>query len=255
MSRQSEHAQSFRQLHRAGAPLVLFNAWDAGSAGAIAQGGAAAIATASWAMAAANGYADGENMPLQAVLAVSARIAASVDLPLSVDLEAGHAESADGVGANVAALIRSGAVGCNLEDGIPGAGRMRDIGEQVARLAAARASAQAAGLALFINARTDAFLLNKPERHADLMDEALERARAYAAAGADGLFVPGLADETLIAAVVAASSLPVNVMMGPGVPSIARLRELGVARISHGPAAYLAAMDLVRQTATAVHGQ
>lgn len=255
MSRQAEYAETFHQLHRSGTPLVLFNAWDAGSAGAVAKGGATAIATASWAMAAANGYADGENMPLSVVLDAAGRIAASVELPLTVDMEAGYADSAEGVGVNMAALIRAGAVGCNLEDGLPGVGRMRDVEAQVARLVAARAAAQAAGLAVFVNARTDAFLLTPPERHAGRMEEVRERARAYAAAGADGLFVPGLADEALIRAVVAASPLPVNVMMGPAVPSIGRLRELGVARVSHGPAAYLSAMDVVRQAAAAVHGQ
>ncbi len=253
MSRQAEHATTFHRLHTGAGPLILFNAWDAGSARAIASAGALAIATGSWSVAAAHGCDDGERLALADVLANARRIVQAVDLPVSIDLEAGYGIDADGVGASISALIETGAIGCNLEDGIAGAGAMRTLEEQAARLRAARAAADRAGLALFVNARTDAFLLAAPARHGEFVDDVLARARAYAEAGGNGLFVPGLVDETLIRTVVEASPLPVNVMIGPGSPSIGHLAALGVARISHGPGPYIAAMDFVRQSAEAAH--
>src|SRR5690606_15011424 len=138
--------------------------------------------------------------------------------------------------------------GCNLEDGLEDG--IRDIAAQAARLALARAAADAAGVRMFINARTDLFLQAPPQAHdAKLLEQAIARAHAYAAAGADGMFVPGLMDETLIDALVRASPLPVNVMVVPGLPSLARLSSLGVARVSHGPGPYLAAMRALTQAA------
>lgn len=251
MSRQAERAAAFHQLHRGDRPLILFNAWDAGSARAIASAGAAAIATGSWSVAAAHGCEDGEQLPLADVLANARRIAEAVDLPVSIDLEAGYAEDTNGVGGTVAALLDTGAIGCNLEDGVVGGARLRAVDEQAARYRAARAAADAKGIGLFVNARTDAFLITPPENHVQQVDEVLARARAYADAGADGLFVPGLVDEALIRAIVQASPLPVNVMIGAASPPLSRLAEFGVARISHGPGPYLAAMDALRNAAQA----
>lgn len=243
-------ARRFHQLHVPGAPLVLFNAWDAGSARAIAAAGAAAIATGSWSVAAAHGYEDGERMPFALALANLRRIVAAVELPVTVDLESGYGESTDAVAATVAAAIAAGAVGCNLEDSHPDDGRLRDPGEQAARIAAARAAAADAGVDAFINARTDVFFQKPAEAHdAAMADEALARARRYADAGASGLFVPGLADDTLIARICAEAPLPVNVMAKPLSPPRARLSELGVARISHGPGPYRGAMRWLQQAA------
>jgi 2-methylisocitrate lyase-like PEP mutase family enzyme len=237
MTRQIDKARRFHSLHLDG-PLVLFNIWDPGSAKAVAEAGAQAIATGSWSVAAANGYPDGEAMPLALALDNIARIAAACDLPLTVDLERGY----DDVGATVRGAIAAGAVGCNLEDGL--ADGMRAIEDQAARIAAARAAADAAGVPMFINARTDLFLQAAPDTHdAALVDQALQRAQAYAAAGADGVFVPGLVDASLIASLVDASPLPVNIMVLPAAPPLARLAELGVARVSHGPGPYLVAMQ------------
>lgn len=252
MNRQAEHADAFRRLHVTGNPLVLFNAWDAGSARAVADAGARAIATSSWAMAAANGEADGERLPLPQVLETVRRVARSVDLPVSADLESGYADAADGVGTAAAALIAAGAVGCNLEDGMPGAGRMRAPDDQAARLRAARVAAQGAGFALFLNARTDLFLLAPPERHADAMPEALARAEVYAGAGADGLFVPGLVDPELVAGLAQASPLPLNVMIGEGSPDPGVLAAAGAARVSYGPVPYLRAMKALEEAARTV---
>jgi 2-methylisocitrate lyase-like PEP mutase family enzyme len=249
MSDQSLKAHAFRALHAPGETLVLINCWDAGSAQAIAAAGARALATASWAVAAANGYADGERLPRDLAIANIGRIARAVALPLSVDLERGYGASPDEVADTVTQAIHAGAVGCNLEDGTD-AGGLRPVQEQALRLRAARAAASRLDIALFINARTDAFLLAAPSDHTDaLLDATLARAHVYADHGADGLFVPGLVDAALIERLVRASPLPVNLMAAAGMPPLATLRALGVARLSHGPGPYLQAMRALEEAA------
>jgi len=249
---QNDKARLFHSLHVPGRPLVLFNAWDAGSARAVADAGAAAIATGSWSVAAANGFVDGEKLPLSSALENLRRIVAAVAQPVTVDLESGYGDAPEPVAATVAAALEAGAIGCNLEDSFPADGRLRDIGEQAARLAAARQAAREAGVAMFINARTDVFFQQPAQAHdMSMVDAALERARAYAEAGASGLFVPGVIAEPLIARLAQASPLPLNIMVMPGVPARARLAELGVARISHGPGPYRGAMQWLTDAARA----
>lgn len=250
MTRQATLADDFGRLHVAGDPVVIFNAWDAGSARAIAAAGARAIGTGSWSVAAAHGYADGEQMPLELALANLERIVAAVELPVSVDLEAGYGPQPQDVERSVTLAIRAGAIGINLEDGLADERGIRDLGAQVERIRAARAAADRLSLPLFINARTDFFLQAEPSRHdAALVAAAIERAAAYAAAGASGLFVPCIAQPAHIREVCAATKLPVNVMMMPSLPSRAELARLGVARISHGPGPYRAAMKYLEQQA------
>lgn len=246
MSTTTDHARTFRDLHVRGRPLILFNAWDAGSAKAIAESGAKAIATGSWSMAAAQGFEDGERIGLAFVLEQARAIVRSVALPVSVDFEAGYADDAAGVAASIAALAATGVIGCNLEDGLPGQKRLRDVGEQVERLRAARGAAKD----FFLNARTDVFLQTPAAEHGARVDEAIARLVSYAEAGADGIFVPGLADEALIRKVVEASPLPVNIMAGATVPPASTLATLGVARVSHGPRPWLAAMAFLRGAAS-----
>jgi 2-methylisocitrate lyase-like PEP mutase family enzyme len=244
-------AESFRALHVKGDPLILFNAWDAGSAKAVAEAGAKAIATGSWSVAAAQGFADGEAMPLDQALANIARIAEAVDLPVTIDFERGYAEEPAAIAANVAAAAEEGAIGCNFEDGLAGGG-IRPADEQAARIAAIHEATGASGF--FINARTDLFLHSAPETHEGLADEALSRGETYAEAGASGLFVPGLADEALIERICAASALPVNIMIWPGrTPPLRRLAELGVARISHAGGPWRIAMATLKEAAAKAH--
>jgi 2-methylisocitrate lyase-like PEP mutase family enzyme len=252
MSNLRAQAEQFHALHVPGQPLVLFNAWDVGSAKAVAAGGAAAIATGSWAVAAANGYADGENLPLDMALANLARIAAAIALPVTVDLESGYGQHADAVAVNVVRAIQSGAIGCNLEDWHPEHNALRPAGEQAQRLGAVRAAAAGLELPFFINARTDIFLRADPATHSDAMaDEAIARAHAYAEAGASGFFVPGLADPRLIARMVAEAPLPINIMVTDRTPSLKQMAELGVARVSHGAGPYRQMMKALEQAARA----
>lgn len=252
MSNQSAKAQTFRSLHVPGRPLVLFNVWDAGSAKAVAASGAQALATGSWAVAAAHGFTDGEQMPFDLSLANLQRIVGATDLPVTIDLESGYGADPAAVGETVTRALQAGAVGFNIEDSLPGNGSLRAAPDQAARLKAARAAADVSGTPAFLNARTDVFFQSAPEHHdLGMIEAALERGRLYAEAGADGLFVPGLVDGGLIARLVKASPLPVNIMVGERTPPAARLAELGVARISHGPGPYLLVMRALENAARA----
>jgi 2-methylisocitrate lyase-like PEP mutase family enzyme len=255
MAEQLERARAFARLHVPGAPLVLFNIWDAGSARAVAGAGARALATGSHPVASANGYEDGEEMPLDLALANLERIVGAVDLPVSVDLEAGYGANPEAVFETVTRALSAGAVGCNLEDRVLGTPGLFAIAESAERVGKARAAAERFGIPFFVNARTDLFLITPAAEQDDaLVDAALERAAAWAAAGADGLFVPGLADEARIARLCAASPLPVNLFARPDGPSLVRLAELGAARISHGPIPWKLAMHALAEAARAAHG-
>jgi 2-methylisocitrate lyase-like PEP mutase family enzyme len=252
MTDQTRKAEQFRRLHIPGKPLILFNIWDAGSAKAVAMAGAAAIATGSWSVANANGFADGERIALSLAIANLRRIAGATDLPVTVDLESGYGDASEDVGKTIALAIDAGAVGCNLEDSFPANGKLRKIVDQADRVRRARQTADAANIRFFLNARTDVFFQRPAEQHDNAMVvEAIERARAYAEAGADGLFAPGLADITLIARLAEASTLPLNIMVGDATPPVRALAEHGVARVSHGPRPYLIAMKALEEAARA----
>ncbi|MEA3064161.1 MAG: hypothetical protein QOJ27_596 [Sphingomonadales bacterium] len=252
MATSSDKARAFAALHRPGDPLVLYNAWDAGSAKVVAEAGARAIATGSASVAYAHGLHDAEALPLGLALANAARVASAVELPVTIDFEGAYAVRAEGVAANMARLAETGAIGCNFEDQVIGGEGLHSVEAQAARIRSAR---QAVGPDFFINARTDIFLKAKAEAHDGAkVDEALERARAYAAAGASGFFVPGLIDLDLLARICAASPLPVNFMAFPGAPGASQVTAAGVARISHGPFPYRLAMKALKEAAEAIYG-
>ena len=256
MSNQAHKANAFRALHVRGEPLQLLNIWDAGSAQAIAAGGAAAIATGSWSVAAANGYADGEQLPFELAIENLKRIVAAVrELPVTIDIESGYGPTPDAVAASVRRTIEAGAVGCNLEDSFPENGTLRDTDAQVQRLRAARKVADSLGIAYFINARTDVFFQPGVTHDDAAVDAALARAQAYAEAGADGLFAPGLADEKLIARLASASPLPLNIMASAATPPPERLAGCGVARVSHGPGPYRQAMKMLEDLARSAYAR
>ena len=252
MADQNQKAELFRALHIPGKPVVLFNIWDAGSAKAVGAAGAKALATGSWSVANANGFADGERIPLVLAIDNLRRIVGATELPVTIDLESGYGDASDAVGETVVLAIDAGAVGCNLEDSFPADGKLRTTADQADRIHRARQMADAANIRFFINARTDIFFQGPSEQHDDaIVVEAIERARAYAEAGADGLFAPGLADIALIARLAKDSPLPLNIMVGDKTPSMRTLAEYGVARVSHGPRPYLLAMKALEEAARA----
>lgn len=252
---QTEKAERFAALHVPGTPVVIYNVWDAGSASAVAAAGAKAVGTGSWSVAAAQGYRDGEALPLALLEQIVGRITASVDLPVTVDFEGAYAEAADEAAANVARLIGLGVIGINFEDQVVDVGDATyPVTQQAQRIAAIRRVADARLPGFFINARTDLFLHAKREQHGALLEEAIQRGRAYGEAGASGFFVPGLADADLIGKVCSAISLPVNIMTFAGVPTMAELAALGVARVSHGPGPFRASMAELTERARGVLG-
>jgi len=245
---QTEKARRFAELHVKGVPLVLFNAWDAGSAKFIVAAGAKAIATSSWSVAEAQGYPDGEAIPIKLAEQIVARIAATIDVPVSVDFEGGYSEDDGELAANVSRLLELGVIGINFEDRVVKGSGLYNIDRQARRLVAIRKAAERKGVVLFINARTDLFL-GQGRDPAQSVGEALDKAKAYAAAGASGFFIPGLANDALIGRICESVTLPVNVMVMNGVPSNDRLSELGVSRISYGPIPYISAMNTIQQEA------
>jgi 2-methylisocitrate lyase-like PEP mutase family enzyme len=251
----NETALAFRALHTPGRPLVLPNAWNTASARLVEEAGAAAVATTSAGLAWDLGTADGDRLDRDRALGAVARVAAAVRVPVSADIESGYAKDAAGVGDTIRAVLAAGAVGVNIEDALYDGeggegddggvrGPLRPVAEQAERIAAARAAADAAGVPLFINARIDTVL-----RGAGGVGETLERAAAFLAAGADGIFVPGAVDPGTVKSLVAGVEGPLNVLVGPGAPSVAELAALGVARISTGSSIAQAAHAVVRRAA------
>lgn len=251
---QIEKAKAFGALHRKGSPVVLYNIWDAGTAKAVADAGAKALATGSWSVAAAHGYADGEKLPMSVLVETAKSITAVIDLPLSVDFEGAYSAEPAGAAANVEKLVEVGAIGINFEDRVVGGDGLYPVESQSARIRAIREMAEGKNIPFFINARTDLFLAESDlSKHAGLVDEAIERGRAYAAAGGSGFFVPGLIEPALIGKICAASSLPVNIMMRTGAPDVKTLATLGVGRISYGPGPYRSMMEKLKQDAAAIY--
>jgi 2-methylisocitrate lyase-like PEP mutase family enzyme len=233
----AQQAELFARLHRPGEPLLLPNAWDVASAVTVVAAGAKAIATSSAGVAWSLGVPDSAGLGAQRVAAVVERIVAAVDVPVSADIEAGYED----VAATVSAVLQAGAVGVNIEDSR--AGVLFSATEQAGRLQRARVVADDAGLRLWINARTDVFLTGSGQ-----LEEALARSAAYAEAGADSLFVPGLVDPAGIAA-LASGPLPVAVMAWSGAPPAAELAAAGAVRISLGSAIAQAAYQVAARAA------
>lgn len=250
MSSQQQKANDFRTLHVPGRPIVLFNIWDPGSAKAVVASGAKAIATGSWSVAAANGYGDGEKIPLDFAIDNLARIVRATELPVSIDIESGYGKTPEDVARTIQRTIEAGAIGCNIEDSFPENGKLRDVNEQTQRIRAAREASDASGIPYFINARTDVFFQKSADQHDDgMLQDAISRAAAYAEAGASGIFVPGLINAELMARLTKATKLPVNIMVGKNTPSLDVLANAGIARVSHGPGPYLAAMQKLKELA------
>jgi 2-methylisocitrate lyase-like PEP mutase family enzyme len=223
----ADTARRFQDLHAAGRILVLPNAWDAASARIAADAGAEAIATSSAAVSWSLGRPDGNALSRELMLSNLRRMVDVVQLPVSCDLESGFGTSDEQIAETVRLVLEAGVVGGNIEDQV--GGQFRSTAEQAALIAVVRAAADEAGVPFYLNARTDTYLVGD-----DDFDETIGRATAYLAAGASGIFVPGVADLQLIQRLAAAIDAPLNILVGPGSPSIGELREVGVRRASAG---------------------
>ena len=237
--------ETFKALHVPGDPVVLYNIWDVGSAHAVVNAGAKALATGSHPVADANGWPDGEQVPMEFAFANARRIIESVELPVTVDFEGAYSADPEEGGRNVARLKQTGAVGCNFEDQVVGGDGLHPLELQVRRIRAIR---DAIGADFYINARTDLFL--KTQTYDDaLIDQVVERGKAFADAGASGFFVPRLSDPKQIERVVREVPLPLNLIAFPGAPDKKVWAEAGVARISHGPFPHRALMKTLEEMA------
>jgi 2-methylisocitrate lyase-like PEP mutase family enzyme len=241
---QRERAARFLALHQGPGILLLCNAWDAASARVVETAGFPAIATTSAGVANSLGFSDGEAAPFAEVVAAVRRIVAVVRVPVSADIEAGFGQTPEETARSCRAIVEAGAIGVNLEDGPAGQDRLSPISLQRERIRAAKEAAAD----LVVNARTDVYLdaIGEPETR---FEEAVRRSNAFREAGADCLFVPGVADEETIGRLVQAINGPVNILAGPGSPPIATLARLGVARVSLGSGPMRATLGLLRRVA------
>jgi 2-methylisocitrate lyase-like PEP mutase family enzyme len=253
---QSAKAAAFRELHAEGpVPLVLVNVWDAASAKLVEAAGAHALATSSSAISWSLGFPDGNQLPRALAMAALGRITATTDLPVTADIETGYA-GADGafndalLRQTVTAVLEAGAVGVNIEDS--GGEPLTDVAEQARRIGIIRTMAEESGVRLFINARTDTYLSGRfPER---AFEETLRRVPAYLAAGADGIFVPGVTDLHILHELSRRIPAPLNALAGVGAPSVGELHDAGVRRISIGGNTAKAAYATVSRVAAEVLG-
>lgn len=246
----SRRSERFRDLHTAGG-LILPNAWDAISARIVEAAGAPAIASSSASVAFARGYRDGEAIGREAMLREIALIARVVGVPVTADVEAGYGPAPSDIAETVAGVIAAGAVGVNLEDADPGTApaALFPVEDAAARIAAARAEADRLGVPIVINARTDPFLLGLGAGDDERATVAIERGRAYLRAGADIVFVPGVADPALVRRLADDIGGPISLMVNAGSPPAGDLFAAGARRLSLGPFTLLAALGSLRAIA------
>jgi 2-methylisocitrate lyase-like PEP mutase family enzyme len=252
---QSKKAEALRALHSAKPVLLLANVWDVASARIIEESRFPALATSSAGVAFSQGYPDGEKIPPRRMIAVIARIAAAVGVPLTADVEAGYGSKPEDAARTAGEVIEAGAVGMNLEDATGDAAQpLADLSVQLEKIRAVRQASEKAGVPLVLNARTDVYLLEVGEP-SKRYDETLRRLAAFRDAGADCVFVPGLSDPPTIGRLVADLKCPVNILAVPGSPSVGELAMLGVKRISLGSGPMRATLGFLRRLATELQTQ
>jgi 2-methylisocitrate lyase-like PEP mutase family enzyme len=245
----NEKANTFRALHRGGKILVLPNAWDVASARVFEEAGFPAIATTSAGIAFSLGYPDGQKILREEMLARITRIARAVKVPVTADVEAGYGDKPQDAARTACALIEAGAVGMNLEDATNDAQQpLVELPLQIEKIRAIREAAMKLGVLLVLNARIDAYLaeVGAPELR---YFEAVKRLMAYRDAGADCVFAPGLSEPATIAQLVKDVQCPLNILAGPGSPSVPELEKLGVARVSVGSGPMRATLGLLKRIA------
>jgi 2-methylisocitrate lyase-like PEP mutase family enzyme len=246
---QESRAQKLRSLHHNPKILLLPNAWDVASARIFEEAGFDAIATTSAGIAFTLGYPDGQKITREEMLEVVVRIAAAVKVPVTADIEAGYGDRPEDAAEITRGVIQAGAVGMNLEDATNDPQNpLVPLSLQLEKIAAVREEAVSSKVAVVLNARTDTYLLQvgPPEKR---YDETLRRLSAFRDSGADCVFVPGLRDTETIRRLVADLNFPLNILAGPGFPSVPELEKLGVARVSLGSGPMRATLGLVQRIA------
>jgi len=251
MKSQAEKADEFRALHDRKRTLVLPNAWDVASARLFEDEGFPAVATSSAGVMVSLGYPDGEEIGIEELASVVGRIARMLTVPLSADVVGGFGETPSDVAKSVGKVIASGAVGVNIEDFVHATKTLMPLENQLARLRAVKDLQRTTGVPFVINARTDAFRFAPGEQDLRL-NESIRRGIAYRDAGADCVYPMGLVDAGSIAAYLQALDFPINLMVRKGLPPVAELQRLGVARVSFGPSASYAAMGLLKRASREV---
>jgi 2-methylisocitrate lyase-like PEP mutase family enzyme len=246
MAQQQAKAAALRVLHSGGEILVLPNAWDVASARIVEDSGFKAVATSSAGIAFSLGYPDGQKISRKEMLAVIARIAKAVRVPVTADVESGYGNTPEDAGQTARAVLEAGAVGMNLEDAVGGA--LVELPLQLEKINAVREMGDRLRIPLVLNARTDVYLLQIGDP-ATRYDETVRRLSAFRQAGADCVFGPGIRDATTIGRLVADLKCPVNILAGPGSPSVPELARLGVARVSLGSSTMRATMGHLRRIA------
>lgn len=246
---QKAKAISFRAMHHGQNILLLPNAWDVASARVFEQAGFGAIATTSAGIAFSLGYADGQKIARDEMLARVSRIAKAVKVPVTADVESGYGNRPEDAARTAREVIEAGAVGMNLEDGTEDAVHpLVELPLQLEKIHAVREAALKTGVLLVVNARTDVFLLQVgPENQR--YDMAMQRLIAFRDAGAECVFVPGLKDPKMIERLVREVQCPVNILAGPGFPAVAELEKRGVARVTLGSGPMRSTLGLVRRIA------
>lgn len=249
MTEQRTKAQWFREMHHDSSILILPNAWDVISARIFEAAGFSAVGTTSAGIAATLGYADGQNIPCDAMLSIVQRIVSRVQIPVTADIEAGYGATLEETVRNVDYFIEAGVVGINIEDSTSRSGeRQESVFHQAEKIAAIRELSVTRAIPLVINARIDTIYHGGREPE-ELLEETFHRSSVYRQAGADCIYVFGFHDKATIRRLVEGIEAPLNILVGPTTPAVKELQELGVARVSIGPRAFLATLGLTKRIA------
>ncbi|HLQ72662.1 MAG TPA: isocitrate lyase/phosphoenolpyruvate mutase family protein [Bacillota bacterium] len=244
MKNNSQQMTTFRQLHEQQATFILPNAWDVISAVMFEQCGFKALGTTSAGIATSLGYKDGEHIRFEEMLIAVKRIVSSVNIPVTVDIETGYGETTTEIIENIKRIIKTGAVGINLEDGTGNASDpLHDLDAQVEKITAIKQLSEENPV--FLNARTDTYWLNVGDEEMKFT-ETVKRANAFERAGADCIFIPGLTDESTIERVRKEISVPINLLAAQALPTMETLTNIGIERVSSGSAPFRASATLVK---------
>lgn len=247
-----EKAERLRSLHTRSEPLVLPNVWNPIGARILSKKGSPAVATASAAISASLGYQDGEKIKRATLIDLIGRIAHSVDVPVTADIEAGYGETLSELAETAAQVLDAGIAGVNIEDSLDGGGTLRPVEEQCRRISTLREVADRQGVHLVINARVDSYLPSLFISCAEATEEAVTRARAYAEAGADCIYPMGPGDEATVRTLRARISSPLNILASPTAAPLQLLREIGVNRVSFGPFVFRSCLRRFEEIADAL---